>query len=310
MRDAATTRRVELTLGPVLFNWEPDTWRDFYFRIADEAPVDTVAIGEIVCSKRLPLYAQHLPAAIDRLTAAGKTVLLSSLILVTLDREQRQMEELARTSEILVEANDVSCLAHLAGRAHAIGPFVNVYNEATARFLAGRGARRICLPPELPATSIAAITAAVPDVRVELLAFGRVPLAISARCVHARLHGLTKDTCRFVCAEDADGLAVDTLDGEAFLAVNGVQTLSCTMANLVEALPLLAGMGVASCRLSPQSGDMVAVARLFRAVLDGGSAPAAARAELARLFPAARFSDGFLHAGPGAEYRGARAHAG
>ena len=87
MSAAAGTRRVDLTLGPVLFNWEPAAWRDFYFRIADEAPVDTVAVGEIVCSKRLPLYAEHLPAVLDRLASAGKTVLLSSLILVTLDRE-------------------------------------------------------------------------------------------------------------------------------------------------------------------------------------------------------------------------------
>ena len=310
MAAAATTGRLDLTLGPVLFNWEPAAWRDFYFRIADEAPIDTVAIGEIVCSKRLPLYVEHLPAVLGRLASAGKTVLLSSLILVTLDRERRQMEELARSSEVLVEANDVSCLAHLAGRPHAIGPFVNVYNEATARFLARRGARRICLPPELPATSVAAIAAAVPEVRMEVFAFGRVPLAISARCIHARLHGLTKDTCRFVCGEDADGLAVDTLDGESFLAVNGVQTLSCSIANLVESLAELARMGVASCRLSPQTGDMVAVARLFRAVLDGGSTPAAARAELANLFPAAQFADGFLHAMPGAEYRGAAAQGG
>ena len=46
----------ELTLGPVLFNWQPERWRDFYFRIADEAPVATVYLGEAVCSKRAPLF--------------------------------------------------------------------------------------------------------------------------------------------------------------------------------------------------------------------------------------------------------------
>ena len=34
--------RAELTLGPNLFNWAPEQWRDFYFRIADEAPVGIV----------------------------------------------------------------------------------------------------------------------------------------------------------------------------------------------------------------------------------------------------------------------------
>ena len=33
----------KLTLGPVLFNWAPEKWRDFYLRIADEAPVDSVS---------------------------------------------------------------------------------------------------------------------------------------------------------------------------------------------------------------------------------------------------------------------------
>ena len=47
--------RTELTLGPNLFNWAPETWRDFYFRIADEAPVAVVYLGETICSKRAPL---------------------------------------------------------------------------------------------------------------------------------------------------------------------------------------------------------------------------------------------------------------
>ncbi len=49
----------ELTLGPVLFNWAPERWRDFYFRIADEAPLDIVYLGEVVCFKRAPLFGPH-----------------------------------------------------------------------------------------------------------------------------------------------------------------------------------------------------------------------------------------------------------
>ncbi|MGE0109951.1 MAG: U32 family peptidase, partial [Bdellovibrionales bacterium] len=29
----------KLTLGPLVYNWQPETRRDFYFRIADEAPL-------------------------------------------------------------------------------------------------------------------------------------------------------------------------------------------------------------------------------------------------------------------------------
>ena len=46
----------KLTLGPALFNWSPEKWRDFYFQIADEAPVDVVYVGEVVCSKRSPFF--------------------------------------------------------------------------------------------------------------------------------------------------------------------------------------------------------------------------------------------------------------
>ena len=47
-----TMNTAQLTLGPVLFNWPVATWRDFYLEIADEAPVTTVFLGEVVCSKR------------------------------------------------------------------------------------------------------------------------------------------------------------------------------------------------------------------------------------------------------------------
>src|SRR5690606_18938147 len=114
----------------------------------------------------------------------------------------------------------------LQGRPHVIGPYINVYNETTLAYLAQRGASAICLPPELPLGSIGAIAAANDEIAVEVFAWGRSPLAISARCYHARVHGLTKDGCQFVCGEDPDGLDVDTLDGQAFLSINGVQTLS------------------------------------------------------------------------------------
>lgn len=293
--------RIGVTLGPVLFHWPPDTWRDFYFRIADEAPVDAVAIGEVVCSKRMPFLAGHLPAVIERLRTAGKQVLLASLALPTLARERRAIAELAAADLALVEANDVTALPSLAGRPHAIGPFVNVYNEGTAAWLAARGAVRICLPPELPAGSIAAIARAVaPEVAIEVFAFGRIPLAISARCYHARAHGLHKDNCRFVCGEDPDGIAVETLDGEPFLAVNGLQTLSHAAMNLAGDVALLAEAGVSALRLSPQSCDMVAVARGFRDVLDGRCEPPVLRATLTRLLPGIPFANGFLHGRPGA----------
>ena len=224
---------MQLSLGPVLYNWAPDRWRDFYFRIADEAPIDVVSVGEIVCSKRSPFFAEHLPDVIERLRHGGKQVLVGSLILVSLRRERRQTRELCEAHDALVEVNDLTCLRSIKDRPHAIGPFVNIYNERSAEFHVRQGATRICLPPELPLSSVAVIAAAVPQATVEVFAFGRVPLAISARCYHARLHNLSKDNCRFVCEKDPDGLALKTLDQQNFLAINGVQTLSHACTNLV-----------------------------------------------------------------------------
>ncbi len=294
--------RATLTLGPVLFNWPADQWRDFHARIADEAPIERVCIGEIVCSKRLPFIADAMTQAIERLQRGGKSVILSSLILPTLARERALIDDLLAVPDVLIEANDVSVLPHVQGRPHVIGPFVNVYNEDTVSFLTKNGAVRICLPPELPLSSIATLAAAAPDTAFEVWSFGRVPLAISARCYHARIHGLAKDSCQFVCDRDPDGLAVETLDGERFLAVNGVQTLSHACCNSLGDSAKLRSAGVRSFRLSPQSGDMVAVARLFRDALDGRRDAASASRELAALAPFAPFSNGFLNGKAGYEF--------
>ena len=292
---------MQLTLGPVLFNWKPDQWRDFYFRIAEEAPVDTVVVGEIVCSKRSPFIADQIPTVIERLVACGKRVLLGSFTLMSLPRERRQMAELAETKDFMMEVNDLSCLGMIGGRPFAVGPFVNIYNEATAAYFASRGAERICLPPELPLPSIRAIAAALPEVAFEVFSFGRVPLAISARCYHARLNKLSKDNCRFVCDRDPDGLAVLTLDNEPFLAMNGVQTLSYACTSLLGEIEDLAAAGVRALRLSPQHCDMVAIAKAFRSVIDGKDSAAEAARALSQIYPIP-ITNGFLYGKPGSTF--------
>ncbi|MDR3440068.1 U32 family peptidase [Telmatospirillum sp.] len=288
-------RNGKLTIGPVLFNWKPEVWRDFYFRLADEAPVETVHLGEVVCSKRRPFFAPHLAEVTERLSAAGKEVVLSSLALVMSERERDAMRALAADAgDRLVEANDLAIAADLAGRPHVIGPFVNVYNEGTLAYLAGRGAWRICLPAELPATTLA-VLAAQALAEIEVQAFGRLPLALSARCYHARSHNLHKDGCQYVCGRDPDGMPVDTMDGKPFLTVNGTQTMSCRYVNLLGELAGLRGMGIDRFRLWPQDCDMVAVARLFRDTLDGRLDAPEASARLADLMPGTEFANGYVH---------------
>lgn len=291
-----------LSLGPVPYLWHEDKWRDFYVRIADEAPCSHVTIGEMVCSKRLHFTEPHLPEVIERLERGGKTVHIASLAIVTLEREIRHTRSLALEGDWIVEANDLSALHLLKGKRHAIGPLVNVYNAPTAQLLARQGATSICLPPELPLASIEAIASAVGEADIEVFAFGRMPLAISARCAHARSKGLIKDNCQFVCGDDPDGLVVNTLTHQPFLTINGVQTLSHTCQALLSELDALAAAGVARFRLSPQDCDMVAVANAFDDVISGRRGPDEALDRLGKLYPGIPLSNGFLHAQAGAAW--------
>jgi collagenase-like PrtC family protease len=297
-----------LTLGPVLYHWPAATLRDFYARIADEAPLDFVCVGEIVCSKRWPFQEDDFNEIVERLERGGKTVIVSALIMPTLDRERRHLSQLGKVDARLFEANDVAALPMLSGRPHAVGPYVNVYNEGTLAHLVRNGATRICLPPELPMTSVQVLAQQALGAAIEVFAFGRVPLAISARCYHARIHGLSKDSCQFVCGQDPDGRKVATLDGEAFLAVNGVQTLSYTYTNAITDVGDLVAAGVSGLRLSPHTADMVAVASAFRDTLDGRREGAEAASVLQKIMPEAVFANGFLHGIEGAK-RAPAAHA-
>lgn len=290
-----------LALGPLLYLWEGAAWRDFYFRIADEAPLDVVTIGEVVCSKRSHFIAPYLDEVAGRLQRAGKSVRLASLALVTLSREERAVHELAE-QDLTVEINDLSALPGLAGRESAAGPFVNVYNAATAQFLAGQGVTAICLPPELPLDAVRDIAGGAPGVDFEIFAFGRVPLAMSARCAHARVKGNTKDNCQFVCQEDPDGLPVQTLDGQNFLALNGIQTMSHTCQALTGEIALLEAAGVSGFRLSPQDCDMVRVSSVYEHLIGGRVDAGEAREQLAAIYDHAPLSNGFVHAQPGAKF--------
>jgi len=289
----------KLALGPVLYNWPAERLRDFYCRVADEAAIDIVYLGEVVCAKRAPFFAPHLDAVAARLARAGKEVALSTLALVMTEAELDGVRALADRDDYPIEANDISAAAMLAGRPHVIGPFINVYNEATLAYLAANGATRVALPCELAEPAIAALAHAG-TAEIEVQAFGRLPLAISARCHHARSHGLHKDGCRYVCAEDADGLAVETLEGAGFLAINGTQTQSHACCNLIGEVMALAEAGVGCFRLWPQDIDMIAVAAVFRAVLDRRLDAEDGRARLAALAPDLPFANGYVHGRVGA----------
>ncbi len=288
----------KLSLGPLLFNWDSDKIRDFYFAIADEAPIDYVYLGEVVCAKRLA-GKNYLPEVVERLDNAGKKIIFSGLMLVLDNRDMTALESVAAMApEYLIEANDMSAVSMLWQQNHAIGPFINIYNEATLKYYEDGGATRISLPPELPAKSLRAL-AKVARSELEVQIFGRLPLAISSRCYHARAHKLHKDGCQYVCEKDPDGMTVDTMDGQKFLTINGLQTLSYSYCNLMAELPELGQMGIQNFRLSPHDVDMVKVSRIYRNRLDGKIDLEEANDILEAEMFATRFSNGYYHDEPG-----------
>ncbi|WP_050605453.1 U32 family peptidase [Ruegeria sp. 6PALISEP08] len=296
---------MELTVGPNQFFWSAERWESFYSDLT-QSTVDRVVIGELVCSKRLPFYQDRIPEAVSRLLDAGKEVTLTTLALVTLKRELKLTAELADMG-VMVEINDLTALAYIPnGCAFSVGPLVNVYNESTVNWLASRGARRICLPPELPVESVKVLAQAAKDkgVAIEVWGHGRLPLAISGRCYHARLNGRSKDNCQFACEDDPDGLDVVTSDGVPIMAMNGVQTLSDSYACTDHQIDLLRDAGVSALRLSPQADGFLELCDLYRRRVDGVLAQGELGQAMRDKHPDIRLSDGFLTGRCGAEWSG------
>lgn len=293
--------KARLTLGPLLFHWPEDKRRDFYFRIADETDVDLVYVGEAVCSKREAFHKDADDQIIERLERAGKKVALSSLAMVTTPRETMSIKEKAQ-SGYLVEANDVAAVQVLAGKPFIVGPFINVMNEGTRDYLQGLGAQRIVFASELSAMAIGALAqgaAPAPRLESEVQVFGRQPLSVAMRCYAARAYGRNKDGCRFACGLDPDGLAVDAYDGKPVLTVSGTMTLSHGYVVLLREMKKLHKQGVTHFRLSPQAVDMVRIAALFRAVMEGRMDPESALEKLQKTAGQVPLINGFLHAREG-----------
>jgi len=290
---------MKLALGPLLYYWPRRSVLKFYEGIARSA-VDRVYLGEVVCSRRHELRLPDWLELAAALEAAGKEVVLSTQALTESESDLRILRRIAGNRRFPVEANDMGAVNLLAGAAPFIaGPHLNVYNPHTLSFLAELGARGWVAPVEMPRRVLADMQQSRPaGMETEVLAYGRLPLAFSARCFTARRNNLPKDDCRFSCIEYPDGLALDTLEGAPFLVLNGIQTQSAHVHCLLGNLDDLATLGVNAVRISPQSRHTEEVVALFRQRMAGTLDTAAAVRELAKLAPAAT-CDGFWRALPG-----------
>lgn len=291
---------MNLSLGPLLYYWSRDDVLAFY----DEAkhwPVARVYLGESVCSRRHLLRLPDWLALAEQLTAAGKEVVLSTQTLIESESDLKTLRRIVSDGRFAVEANEWGAVRLLseAGAPFVAGPTLNVYNPETLAVLAGLGAQRWLPPVEMSRATLASLLEHAPaGIETEIFAYGRLPLAYSARCFTARHYNLPKDDCQFRCLDHPDGLPLATREGESFLTLNGIQTQSAGVYNLMRELPALRELGVASLRLSPQSRHMERVVEAFQAAL-AGDAHAADR--LAGVMPGPAV-DGYWHGRAGLEY--------
>ncbi|MEW6415646.1 MAG: U32 family peptidase [Pseudomonadota bacterium] len=290
---------MNLSLGPLLYYWPRDDVLAFYAS-AQRWPVARVYLGESVCSRRHLLRLADWLALADALAGAGKTVVLSSQTLIESESDLKTLRKLARNGRFQVEANEWGAVRLLAeaGVPFVAGATLNVYNPETLDELARLGAQRWLPPLEMSRQALAALLALAPaGIETEVFAYGRLPLAWSARCFTARHYNLPKDDCQFRCLDHPDGLLLATRDNAPFLVINGIQTQSAGVYSLIGELAALRSLGVASLRLSPQARHMERVVAAFDAALAGDADAAAA---LARIMPGPAV-DGYWHGRAGLE---------
>jgi collagenase-like PrtC family protease len=284
-----TSTTPRLSLGPLPYYWPRQELLDFYARIA-ATPVDIVYLGETVCSKRRSLNGAEWLELAARLQDAGKEVVLSTLTLLEAGSEIGSLQRLCEQADFLVEANDMAAVQSLSGkRPFVTGPAVNIYNARTLAVLAELGLQRWVLPVELSRAALADMQQQRPsNVATEVLVYGRLPLAWSARCFTARAHELPKDDCQFRCLDYPDGLLLSTREDEAFLVLNGIQTQSARTLNLLAELDDLVQLGVDVLRINPQSRHTEAIIETFHDALRDPAMAARAAAKL----------DGYMPVGP------------
>lgn len=273
---------MKLSLGPVLFYWDRQQMLDFYADMVD-LPLDVIYLGETVCSKRRDMGLDDwVGLARELAQQSSAELVLSGLTLVEAASELSSLRRLCDNGELLVEANDMGAVQYLSEKRMPFvgGPALNLYNGHALAELANSGMRRWVPPVEISGAMIRSarnqlseLGVAVPE--IEIFAYGHLPLAYSARCFTARAENRPKDDCQFCCQNYPEGIPLLSQEGAALFTINGIQTMSASVSNLLADYPALVESGADLLRLSPRASGMVEVVEAFDTVRKGGLPPLA-----------------------------------
>jgi collagenase-like PrtC family protease len=265
---------LRLTLGPVLFFWSRDDIMRFYSEAA-QWPVDVIYLGEVVCARRQQMRTDDWISLANDLADAGKEVVLSSQALLESETDLRRLRKLVGNGRVQLEANDLGAarLAQQQGLPFVAGSHLNLYNVDTLAVLHRLGARRWLPPVEVGRDQLAGLLSEMQrrglTLETEVFAWGKLPLALSARCFTARHYNLNKDDCQFRCLDHPDGMTLATREAQGFLTINGIQTLSHGCQSLLPHLADMRALGVNLVRISPQWQHTEQIVQAFRQAIDG-----------------------------------------
>lgn len=269
---------MKYSLGAILYYWPKNEIEAFY-QAAASSSADIIYLGENVCTKRREMKVNDWMELARQLASSGKQVVLSTLALLQAPSELNELKRYVENGEFLLEANDFGAVNMAAERKlpFVAGHALNCYNASTLKILHRQGMMRWCMPVELSRDWLVNLLNQCQDLgiadkfEVEVLSYGHLPLAYSARCFTARSEDRAKDDCETCCIKYPQGRKVLSQENQQVFVLNGIQTQSGYCYNLGDQLTSMQGL-VDIVRLSPQSQQTLQVIEQFRRNEQGLSA--------------------------------------
>ncbi len=262
---------MKYALGAVLYYW-PKTDIEAFYQAAASSSADIIYLGENVCTKRREMKVGDWLALAKEVAASGKQVVISTLALLQAPSELNELKRYVENGEFLLEANDLGAVNMAAERSlpFVAGHALNCYNAYTLRILHRQGMMRWCMPVELSRDWLANVLQQCEELgfrnqfEVEVMSYGHLPLAYSARCFTARSEDRAKDECETCCIKYPQGRPVLSQEDQQVFILNGIQTQSGYCYNLGNDLISMQAL-VDIVRLSPQSIETLEMIDQFRA---------------------------------------------